>query len=127
MPWSPPPWDSSPVNRVNPSGGRVAHSKHAKPAWQENAASPPDLHREHGIANKKFASGLRDWEPLPARPVSARNRRAHTERGKEGGSRPSTQLFADALKLPAWQSSNKKKPSLLYQPKFGRKGVEANL
>ena len=53
---------------------------------------------------------------------------AHTERRNgKGGSRPSTQLFADAIKLPTWQSSNKKKPSLLYQPKFGRKGIEANL
>ena len=30
MPWNPPPWDSSPVNRVNPSGGRVAHAKHSR-------------------------------------------------------------------------------------------------
>jgi hypothetical protein len=71
------------------------------------------------------------WEPLPNRPLSARGRgsgTAHTERRNgKGGSRPSTQLFADAIKLPTWQSSNKKKPSLLYQPKFGRKGIEANL
>ena len=59
MPWSPPAWDSSPVNRVNPSGGRVAHGKHARPAWDEKPASPPDLHREHGVANKKFEAGLR--------------------------------------------------------------------
>ena len=99
-----------------------------RPAWDKNPNSP-EVHKEHGVANKKFEAALRSWVPLPNRPASARGKQkkplsaAHTEALRGGA----TRLFTDTVNVPSWKSSNKAKPSLLYQPKFGRKGIEAHL
>lgn len=100
-----------------------------RPAWDEKNPNSPEVHKEHGVANKKFEAALRSWVPLPNRPASARGKQkkplsaAHTEALRGGA----TRLFTDTVNVPSWKSSNKAKPSLLYQPKFGRKGIEAHL
>lgn len=129
-----PAWDSSPVARVNPSDGRVSHGKHSRQAWPEPNPNSPDHHKEHGKSVPNFASGLRAWDPLPARPVSGRStaskgrapgrKSAHTERGSAEGRRSPTDLFNHR---PSWKAATQKQVPVFLTPKFNRKGIEATL